>query len=163
MVLFRFSASFFVRLQIVILCGLSFHVLGQQQFYVGADKGLGLIELDTKSKTLKKVYEDSSIARANFFAYHPTLNLLYVLHKQGKKNRISIYEIRENGHLGFVSGLHIEVGPCHIAAHPDGRSLAIAHYRGGGVSSITLDKLGHFTSDPLFIAHDTYPASKVRC
>jgi len=91
------------------------------------------------------------LASPSFLAGHPTLPVLYAVGELAQ-GWITAYGTT-NGLSAWAERATEGDSPCHVAVHPSGTLLAVAHYGDGTVSLHRLDSRGVFEGDPTVLRH----------
>ncbi len=116
----------------------------------GESKGIYLLDLDLVSGEISDRGLVAEVASPSFLAIHPSKDLLYAVGElgeyDGEKNNGAIHAYRidpESGKLTLINskssrGAH----PCHIVVDPSGKTVLVANYSGGNVSSVRLNEDG---------------------
>ncbi len=119
---------------ILLLTALTLHA---QPLFIGTGAdGIYLADFDAEKGTLTEPTLAVKYARPGFLALHPELPVLLAV---GGENKIASFTIGENHSLTFLgdadSGGN---GPCHLAVDASGRTVAVANYGGGSLTTIRL-------------------------
>jgi 6-phosphogluconolactonase (cycloisomerase 2 family) len=94
----------------------------------------------------------ASVGGPAALAFHPSLPVLYVAPEWGpKSNRLLAFGIQRTTNANGSQSVRLQrldertlggKGSVHIAVHPDGDKLVVAHYTSGSVSVIALNRAG---------------------
>jgi len=115
-------------------------------FGTGGTK-LWMADMDSQSGNITNVRAACDASKPGFLALHPTLPFLYTVEKsraEGTEDHVSAYLIdTTSGMLSFInSQLSCGSNPTHLAVDPSGKSLLVAKYDGGSVTSFPIDAEG---------------------
>lgn len=102
----------------------------------GAD-GIYLAEFDTTQGTISKPNLVAKYEKPGFLALHPQKPVLYSI---GFGSKVAAFSIGENHTLTLLNDKDSGgAGPCHLTVDATGRTLAVANYAGGTLSTFRLD------------------------
>ncbi|MGN9780051.1 lactonase family protein [Nonomuraea sp. ZG12] len=92
------------------------------------------------------------VASPSFLAAHPALPVIYAV---GELSQGWITAYGAEGGTLAPWGERASEGdsPCHVAVHPSGDLLAVAHYGDGAAGLHRLDERGLFTGEPTVLGH----------
>jgi 6-phosphogluconolactonase len=128
--------------------------------YIGtmAD-GIYLAEFDSIKGTLTKPTLVGKYEKAGFLALHPEKPILYSV---GAGNKVGAFSIEKDYSLSFINDADAGgAGPCHLTVDNTGRSLAVANYGGGSLTTLRLDadgKIGAMVSNIKIKGSSTHPS-----
>ncbi len=117
--------------------------------YIGSmADGIYLAEFDTDKGTLTKPALAGKYEKAGFLALHPEKPILYSV---GLGTKVAAFSIAKDHSLTFINDADSGgAGPCHLAVDLTARTVAVANYAGGSLSTFRLDpdgKIGAMVSN----------------
>ena len=105
----------------------------------GAD-GIYFANFDTEKGTLTEPIRAAEYERPGFLALHPEKPVLLAV---GGKNKVAAFAIHTDHSLRFLGDADSGgKGPCHLAVDASGRTVAVANYGGGSITTLRLDADG---------------------
>ncbi len=125
-------------LSTLLLTSLTLHA---QPVFIGTgDKAIYLSDFDPEKGTLTEPSVAIEFKQPGFLALHPEKPILYSI---GGGNQVAGFTIGEDNSLSLLGQASCGGnGPCHLAVDASGRTLSVANYGGGSVSTIRLDADG---------------------
>lgn len=119
--------------------------IGTQGGGSGMSQGIYRAEFDPSDGTLGEVVLAAEYSSPGFLARHPELPVLYAVGNprdpyEDRSSAVAAFAIRENGTALEFIGEHSTGGrgACHLAVDATGRSIAIANYSDGHISTVRL-------------------------
>jgi 6-phosphogluconolactonase len=117
--------------------------------YIGTmAEGIYLAKFDTIHGILMEPTLVAKYEKAGFLALHPKKPILYSI---GSGNKVAAFNIRKDHALILINEADCGgTGPCHLTVDNTGRSLAVANYGGGSLTTLRLDadgKIGDIISN----------------
>ena len=123
-------------------------------------KGIYQLLMDSETGKLSHVGTTKNVDNPSFLAIHPTQKYLYAVNEisdfQGTKaGAVSAFAINaKTGELKLLNQLSSKgAAPCHLVVDNTGRTLLVANYSGGNISSLRLRKNGKLKNEVSFIQH----------
>ena len=133
----------------------------EYQIYVGSQKTLGglgvysfILNKDAKPSTPILIAELES---PSFIALHPSENFLYAISKvtEGKVQNGKVFAYKVNNKLELINNKQSGgAGPCFISLTKDSKSVLVAHYGDGKVSSLPILSDGSVGEANAVIQHE---------
>jgi 6-phosphogluconolactonase len=122
----------------------------KQFVYVsGYGPNIHVLELDVQAGDLKELTTVSGGTAPSYMAFSPNRRFAYAINEaDGSNSKVLAFKIDPND--GHLSALNSQVsggsGSPHLAVHPSGKWLAVAHYSSGEVSVLPIQDDGSLGS-----------------
>ena len=112
-----------------------------QPVFIGTgDNAIYLSDFDAEKGTLTEPTVAAEFKQPGFLALHPEKPILYSI---GGDNNVAAFSIGKDNSLTLLGKAKCGgYGPCHLAVDASGRTLTVAGYGSGTVSTIRLDADG---------------------
>lgn len=110
----------------------------------GASEGIYRVTLDTATGRLGAPALAATTENPSFLAAHPAQPVIYAAGEHGGGGMVTAFHILPDGALEELNAAPSEgAGACHVAAHPNGRHVAVANYSSGNIAVLPVDMVGH--------------------
>lgn len=120
----------------------------------GDSEGIYALRFDTETGALHDRALVAKSENPSFLAFHPDGKHLYAVNETSS-GELSAFRISpETGQLAFLNKVPSGGGaPCHLSVDRTGKSLLVANYAGGNVSSTRIEADGSLGKQISFVQH----------
>lgn len=139
-------------LKLIFLLSLPLHAvpvfIGTNTGGNSASKGIYLADFDSATGVLSQPELAAEYEGPGFLALHPTKPILYSIGRPAtpyadSSSSVAAFSIGQENHLKFLGDASVGgKGACHLAVDATGRTVAIANYGDGSISTVKLDENG---------------------
>ena len=126
----------------------------------GQSKGIYFADFDSATGKLTEPKLAAEYLNPGFLALHPTKPILYAVGQPVKpyadgSNSVAAFSIGKDHSLKFLGEASVGgKGACHLAVDATGRTVAVANYGDGHISTVRLDENGLPTETATVVVHN---------